>query len=155
MTSKQASIRPHLVLGALALILVASMAAIADNTTGNGSANITVQSDMALQWSSAAVDCCSRRAGRPAGSDTRLHEAKRCLVDGLEAIEQEDGARDLSFEEKLALIVDRQYTWRQNLAFQQRLKRARLRGNACVEDIDYRWGGRHCWWGRLGDGAAE
>ena len=34
--------------------------------------------------------------------------------------------------------MDRQYTWRQNLAFQQRLKRARLRGNACVEDIDYR-----------------
>jgi DNA replication protein DnaC len=31
-----------------------------------------------------------------------------------------------------------QYTWRQNLAFQQRLRRARLRGNACVEDIDYR-----------------
>ena len=60
------------------------------------------------------------------------------MVDGLEAIEQDEAARDLSFEEKLALIVDRQYTWRQNLAFQQRLKRARLRGNACVEDIDYR-----------------
>jgi DNA replication protein DnaC len=60
------------------------------------------------------------------------------MVDGLEAIEQDEVARDLSFEEKLALIVDRQYTWRQNLAFQQRLRRARLRGNACVEDIDYR-----------------
>ena len=60
------------------------------------------------------------------------------MVDGLEAIEQDDGAQDLSFQEKLALIVDRQYTWRQNVAFQQRLKRARLRGNACVEDIDYR-----------------
>jgi DNA replication protein DnaC len=60
------------------------------------------------------------------------------MVDGLEAIEQDEAARDLSFEEKLALIVDRQYTWRQNLAFQQRLRRAKLRGNACVEDIDYR-----------------
>jgi DNA replication protein DnaC len=60
------------------------------------------------------------------------------MVDGLETIEQDEAARDLSFEEKLALIVDRQYTWRQNLAFQQRLRRARLRGNACVEDIDYR-----------------
>jgi DNA replication protein DnaC len=60
------------------------------------------------------------------------------MVDGLEAIEQDEGARDLAFEEKLALIVDRQYTWRQNLAFQQRLRRAKLRGNACVEDIDYR-----------------
>src|SRR5262249_16036908 len=52
------------------------------------------------------------------------------MVDGLEAIDQDEAARDLSFEEKLALIVDRQYTWRQNLAFQQRLKRARLKGNA-------------------------
>src|SRR5579883_3216979 len=60
------------------------------------------------------------------------------MVDGLEAIEQDEAARDLAFEDKLVLIVDRQYTWRQNLAFQQRLKRARLRGNACVEDIDYR-----------------
>jgi DNA replication protein DnaC len=60
------------------------------------------------------------------------------MVDGLEAIDRDEAARDLSFEEKLALIVDRQYTWRQNQAFQQRLKRARLRGNACVEDIDYR-----------------
>lgn len=60
------------------------------------------------------------------------------MVDGLEAIDQDATACDLSFDEKLALIVDRQYTWRQNLAFQQRLKRARLKGNACVEDIDYR-----------------
>ena len=67
-----------------------------------------------------------------------IHMRLQGMVDGLEAIEQNDAARDLSFEEKLALIVDRQYTWRQNLAFQQRLKRARLRGNACVEDIDYR-----------------
>jgi hypothetical protein len=52
------------------------------------------------------------------------------MVDGLEAIEQDDATRDLSFEDKLALIVDRQYTWRQNQAFQQRLRRTRLRGNA-------------------------
>jgi len=60
------------------------------------------------------------------------------MVNALETMEKEEAAGDLSFEEKLALIVDRQYTWRQNLAFQQRLRRARLRGNACVEDIDYR-----------------
>jgi DNA replication protein DnaC len=60
------------------------------------------------------------------------------MVSALEDLEQQEAAVDLSFEEKLALLVDRQYTWRQNLAFQQRLKRARLRGNTCVEDIDYR-----------------
>ncbi len=60
------------------------------------------------------------------------------MVSALEEMEQQEAAADLGFEERLALLVDRQYTWRQNLAFQQRLKRARLRGNACVEDIDYR-----------------
>jgi len=60
------------------------------------------------------------------------------MVSALEEMEQQETAADLSFAEKLALLVDRQYTWRQNLAFQQRLRRARLRGNACVEDIDYR-----------------
>ena len=60
------------------------------------------------------------------------------MVSALEELETQEAAGDLSFAEKLALLVDRQYTWRQNLAFQQRLKRARLRGDACVEDIDYR-----------------
>ena len=60
------------------------------------------------------------------------------MVSALEELETQEAAGDLSFGEKLALLVDRQYTWRQNLALQQRLKRARLRGNACVEDIDYR-----------------
>ena len=60
------------------------------------------------------------------------------MVDALETLESNEVAHELSFEEKLALVVDRQYTWRQNLAFQQRLRRAKLRGNACVEDIDYR-----------------
>jgi DNA replication protein DnaC len=60
------------------------------------------------------------------------------MVEALRTLEQDAGAAELSFEEKLALLVDRQFTWRQNLAFQQRLKRAKLRGNACVEDIDYR-----------------
>jgi DNA replication protein DnaC len=60
------------------------------------------------------------------------------MVSALEDLEQQDAAGALNFEEKLALLVDRQYTWRQNLAFQQRLRRARLRGNTCVEDIDYR-----------------
>ncbi len=47
-------------------------------------------------------------------------------------------ASDLSFEDRLALLVDRQFTWRQNEAMQARLRRAKLRNNACVEDIDYR-----------------
>src|ERR1051326_4123899 len=33
--------------------------------------------------------------------------------------------------------VDHLWTWRQNLALERRLRYAKLRGNACVEDIDY------------------
>jgi DNA replication protein DnaC len=47
-------------------------------------------------------------------------------------------ASELSFEERMALLVDRQFAWRQNEAFEARLRRAKLRANACVEDIDYR-----------------
>jgi len=36
------------------------------------------------------------------------------------------------------LLVGRQFTGRQNEVFQARLRRAKLRANACVEDIDYR-----------------
>jgi hypothetical protein len=32
-------------------------------------------------------------------------------------------AADLSFEERMALLVDRQFTWRQNEAFEARLRR--------------------------------
>src|SRR5438552_12880979 len=51
---------------------------------------------------------------------------------------QSEQTGDLSFEERMALLVDRQFTWRQNEAFQARLRRAKLRANACVEDSDYR-----------------
>jgi DNA replication protein DnaC len=47
-------------------------------------------------------------------------------------------AAELGFEERLALLVDRQFTWRQNEAFQARLRRAKLRSNACAEDINYK-----------------
>lgn len=60
------------------------------------------------------------------------------MADAWRELEQSEDGRQLSFEEKMALLVDRLWTWRQNLAFQQRLKRAKLRGGACVEEIDYR-----------------
>lgn len=60
------------------------------------------------------------------------------MVDALVSFERDEESAALSFSEKLAIMVDRQYTWRENLALAQRLKRAKLRGNACVEDIDYR-----------------
>jgi len=34
--------------------------------------------------------------------------------------------------------VDQQWNWRENQALARRLKSAKLRHNACIEDIDYR-----------------
>jgi len=64
----------------------------------------------------------------------RLHG----LVEGLKTQEQDPAARDLSFLERLALLVDHQWNWRQNQALARRLTAAKLRGNACLEEIDYR-----------------
>jgi len=46
--------------------------------------------------------------------------------------------RELSFDERFGLLVDRQFLWRQNEAFAARLRRAKLRSQACVEDVDFR-----------------
>jgi DNA replication protein DnaC len=44
----------------------------------------------------------------------------------------------LSCEERFGLIVDRQWTWKENGRMQRYLKQAKLKLNACVEDIDYK-----------------
>jgi DNA replication protein DnaC len=45
---------------------------------------------------------------------------------------------DLSFDERFGLMVDRELTEREDARLTTRLKAARLRHNACLEDIDYR-----------------
>lgn len=44
----------------------------------------------------------------------------------------------LSFEERLGLLVDRELTVRHDRRLQTRLRNARLKQQACIEDIDYR-----------------
>ena len=44
----------------------------------------------------------------------------------------------LAFEERLGLLVDREMTYRDNRRMTSRLRRAKLRHNACLEDLDYR-----------------
>lgn len=60
------------------------------------------------------------------------------MLEGLKAQQQDPAAAALSFDERLALLVDQQWSWRENQALDRRLKAAKLRGNACVEDIDFR-----------------
>ena len=58
-----------------------------------------------------------------------------------EALEEQRKSADvagLSFEDRLALLVERQWLWKENRALSARLRYAKLRQQACVEDIDYR-----------------
>jgi DNA replication protein DnaC len=59
------------------------------------------------------------------------------MLDGLKLQEQDPASRELSFLERLGLLVDQQWTWRENQALARRLHAAKLKG-ACVEEIDYR-----------------
>ena len=57
------------------------------------------------------------------------------------ALEEQIQTRDieaLSFDERFALLVDREMTVRHSSRMARRLKAAKLPQNACVEDIDYR-----------------
>lgn len=60
----------------------------------------------------------------------------------LAALEEQDGNtelyRSMDFSERLALLVEREAMTRGNLQLQRRLKTAKLRHSACLEDIDYR-----------------
>ena len=46
--------------------------------------------------------------------------------------------RNLTFEERLGLLVDRELTERHSRQLTNRLRRAKLRHAACIEDIDFR-----------------
>ncbi len=48
----------------------------------------------------------------------------------------------LSFEERLGLLLDREVTERDTRRLKTRLKQAKLRENAAIEDLDYRTGRR-------------
>src|ERR1035437_9265623 len=55
------------------------------------------------------------------------------MVEALKTQEQDRAINELSFLERLALLVDQQWTWRENQALARRLKAAKLRGPVCVE----------------------
>lgn len=66
----------------------------------------------------------------------RLHgmaEAFRSQADPA----QRDGLAGLTFEDRFALLVDQEWTWRQNRALARRLTQAKFRYRASVEDIDF------------------
>ena len=60
------------------------------------------------------------------------------MIEALQQQEQDDDTRELGFLDRMALLIDRQWTWRQNQVLTRRLQASRLKGAACVENIDYR-----------------
>ena len=67
-------------------------------------------------------------------SQMRLHTIADALRDQL----QQPSLQELSFEERIAMLVDREWIARENRKLQRRLKAARLKQQAAVEDIDFR-----------------
>jgi DNA replication protein DnaC len=58
----------------------------------------------------------------------------------VEALEEQRKSVDMatwSFEDRLAILVERQWLWKEGRALSTRMKFAKLRQLACVEDIDY------------------
>lgn len=54
-----------------------------------------------------------------------------------EQIKQPD-MNDLSFEERFAFLVDYHWTWKEDRRLKTLLRKARLKDNACIEDIDFK-----------------
>lgn len=71
-----------------------------------------------------------------------LQQLRRLKLNGMvEAFEQQltqPAHAELSFEERFSLLVDRELTARDNRRLERLLKTAKLKYNACVEDINYR-----------------
>lgn len=72
---------------------------------------------------------------------TREHLHTLRLTGLLQALEEQlaqPAMGELSFEERLGILVDREVLYRENRRLERLLRAAKLRVGACVEDIDYR-----------------
>jgi DNA replication protein DnaC len=69
-------------------------------------------------------------------SDMRMHGFAQALR---EQIDRRDDHGDLVFDERVGLLVDREWSEREGRGLTRRLQLARLRDrSACIEDLDYR-----------------
>jgi hypothetical protein len=59
------------------------------------------------------------------------------MAEAFLAQNQDAGYRALSLEERFGLLVDQESTYREDRRLKRLLKGARLKTQACVEDIDY------------------
>ena len=75
-----------------------------------------------------------RRATLDQLRELKLHGMARGFEEQLEMVD----VSDLSFEERLGLLVEREATERSSRQLTARLRRAKLREQAAIEDIDWR-----------------
>ncbi len=72
-----------------------------------------------------------------------LQSLRGMKLDGMAQALQEQlelgHGKELEFEERFALLVDREVIHRQNKGFDRRLRNAKLKHNASLEDIDYKY----------------
>jgi DNA replication protein DnaC len=60
------------------------------------------------------------------------------MAEGFKEQLEQPSLRDLSFEERFGMLVERQWTWKENKRLKRLLKDAKLKLQASLEDIDYR-----------------
>ena len=69
---------------------------------------------------------------------TKLHALKlNGMAEAYEEQRSQSRMAELSFDERLGLLVERQWLWKENRALATRLAYAQLKEQACVEDLDY------------------
>jgi DNA replication protein DnaC len=72
-------------------------------------------------------------------SMTKLYEMKlNAMAEALKEQLEQPNISELSFEERFSLLVDREYTPRDNRRMTRLLQNAKLRVQACIEDIDFK-----------------
>ncbi len=67
-------------------------------------------------------------------TELKLH----CIAESFKEYLEQTEKDELTFEERLGIMVDREWTARQERRLKYRIGRAKLREEACVEDINYR-----------------
>ena len=60
------------------------------------------------------------------------------MIQALEEQRRQSDIAQLDFEDRLALLVERQWLWKENRGLATRLNNAQFKINACLEDLDYR-----------------
>ena len=60
------------------------------------------------------------------------------MADAFKEQMRQPNMSELTFEERFGILVDNHWSWREDRQLKILLKNARLKDNACIEDIDYK-----------------